>query len=143
MNADILTVINALPDCSSMESGKPTAAPPAVLDDEALAQLRELQIQGEPDLVAEILNLFLADTPARLAAIGEAFQARDAAAVARGAHALKGATASIGARRMTTLCEALEANATVQTLTDAGATLTELEEEFQRVRAALEAERNT
>jgi len=67
------------------------------LDPRVIDSLRQLTQDGEPDVLAEVLGLFLADAPARLAAIAAAAQAGDGPALHRSAHALKGAAGTIGA----------------------------------------------
>lgn len=79
-----------------------------VLDPATLDRLRELNEPGEPDIVIELLTLFLADAPARLAAVAAAQRAGDARGLQRGAHGLKGAAANIGALRLQALCHRLE-----------------------------------
>ena len=81
----------------------------AVLDAATLDRLRELNEEGEPDFVVEVLTLFLADTPAKLVAMTEALASADGRSLERTAHALKGAAANIGAHRLKTACERLEA----------------------------------
>ena len=48
-------------------------------------------------MTREVIALFVKDTPERLDAMGQAAQAQDAPALARAAHALKGAAANLSA----------------------------------------------
>jgi len=79
-----------------------------VLDPATLDRLRALNEPGEPDIVNELLTLFLDDAPARLAAVAAAQEAGDAQGLQRGAHGLKGAAANVGALRLQALCHRLE-----------------------------------
>lgn len=82
-----------------------TPLPPPV-DDEVLEMLASLQEPGEPDLLAELVTLFLRDTPARLADL----EPRPLAAgpTARVAHAVKGSAGNLGAMHMQDLAARLE-----------------------------------
>lgn len=73
-----------------------------------LLGLEEAQVEGEPDLVVELIDLYAEDTPRRLAAIRSAWTAGDLTALRRAAHGLKGSSASLGARQVEMLCDKLE-----------------------------------
>lgn len=81
-------------------AGRPVAADaPAVLevfDDVAL----RARVQGDEVLLYEIIGMFLADCPARVAAIAEAAAQVDAPALRLAAHALRGAAGNLGAARL-------------------------------------------
>lgn len=79
-----------------------------VLDPDVLDRLRALNVEGEPDMVAEVLALFLEDTPPRLAAIRAAAAAANATDLQRAAHGLKGSAGNVGALAMHRLCDELE-----------------------------------
>jgi two-component system, sensor histidine kinase and response regulator len=78
------------------------------LDPAVLEGLRQLNQPGQPDLVREVLAVFLSDAPGRLDAIDNAIRASDPQAIQRAAHALKGAAASIGAMPLQARCRELE-----------------------------------
>jgi len=63
---------------------------------------------GDDDLVGEIVVLFLADLPARLAAIKAAVETRDSKALRIAAHALKGSAANMSAMPASECASALE-----------------------------------
>ena len=63
---------------------------------------------GDPDFLAEIVNLFLETYPALLSEIESAVLARDAAALGRAAHTMKGAVANFGAKAVVDQAKALE-----------------------------------
>jgi CheY-like chemotaxis protein/HPt (histidine-containing phosphotransfer) domain-containing protein len=108
-----------------------------VIDPQVIASLRALQGNGDPDILGECLDAFVQDTPVQLAAMRAAIQQRDAAAVRRGAHSLKGSSATLGACRMLALCKQLEATVTAGALAAADASLSQLEAEFEAARDAL------
>ena len=119
---------------------KPVAAvSPGPFDREVLATLRELQEEGEPDILGELFDLFLQDTPTRLRAMREAVKLEDNEAVQRIAHSLKGSSANLGAQQMAAMCEDLERQARGGAA--AAEVVTQLETEFARVQEAMQAER--
>jgi CheY-like chemotaxis protein len=111
-----------------------------ILDRSVLAALRELQHEGEPDVLGELIELFLADAPPRLVALREAAEAGDARTVVEIAHALKGSCSNMGAVGMGATCAELEEAARAGELSGAPARISVLEEEFGRVRVAFEKE---
>ena len=84
-----------------------TSSPqPPPVDAEVLEMLESLQEPGEPDLIVELITLFLKDTPERLAELGDS--RRDAGHVARVAHAVKGSAGNLGATVLQECAGALE-----------------------------------
>jgi signal transduction histidine kinase/ligand-binding sensor domain-containing protein/DNA-binding response OmpR family regulator len=81
----------------------------------------------------EVLKLYLSDTTVRLEELRQALIAKDSSAIARGAHSLKGSSASLGAMSMTALCVELERSARERVLNGATLILTQLEFEFLRL----------
>ncbi|MDB5869099.1 MAG: multi-sensor hybrid histidine kinase [Polaromonas sp.] len=89
------------------EEGIPAAAPSAssgaagAVDFTRLNGFREF----DPGLetVREVVGLFIADTPSRIAAIAGAYAQADTALLAEAAHALKGSASNIGARALVAL----------------------------------------
>jgi PAS domain S-box-containing protein len=127
-------------------SPEPMAAPvepepTPTIDRAVLANLRKLQQPGEPDVLGQLIDLFLNETPSRLAAVREAVEKGDAPRLAKAAHTLKGSSASLGARQMACVCAELEAKGKAGDLTSASALLAQLEAEFERGCSALLAEK--
>lgn len=111
------------------------------VDFAVLLSLEEAQVEGEPDLVVELIDLYTEDAPRRLAAIRRAWAAGDLAALSWAAHGLKGSSASLGARQVATLCDKLERLSGTELLRGGEMLLTCLELEFARVRLAFADER--
>ena len=107
-----------------------------------LLGLEEAQIEGEPDLVVELIDLYAEDTPRRLAAIRSAWAARDLAALRRAAHGLKGSSASLGARPVELLCEKLERLSDHELLQEGEVLLSRLERERARAMLVFADERD-
>jgi HPt (histidine-containing phosphotransfer) domain-containing protein len=110
-----------------------------VLDSRALTALRDLQNEGEPDVLAGMIADYLRDTPPRLAALHEALARADAEAVRREAHGIKGSSGYLGAVEMTRLCTELEGQARAGDLTQAPELVHAIAAAFERVRAHLGA----
>ncbi len=110
------------------------------LDTSALDELRECD-GGANTLVAELIDIYLADTPSRLAAVRTAFDVGDATAMGREAHALKSSCAQLGARFMSDCCRQLETLGRAGSLAGAGELLSMLDADFPRVMAELSIER--
>jgi HPt (histidine-containing phosphotransfer) domain-containing protein len=58
------------------------------------------RIDGDVDLLKEVIEIFLKDTPGILANLYSGIKSGDTEAVERAAHTLKGATANISAKRL-------------------------------------------
>jgi HPt (histidine-containing phosphotransfer) domain-containing protein len=112
-----------------------------VLDPNALDALRGLPSEGDGDLLIELIDLFLADAPQRLALIREAIAHADWAALNARAHSLKGSCGSLGAVPMADLCDRLERVAGGGGGAAAELLFRELEGQYALVREALEHER--
>jgi PAS domain S-box-containing protein len=112
----------------------------AALDPEVVEQLRLLSDAGQPSVLAEIIQLFLEDTPERMRALREAVLAEDTAARCEIAHSLKGSSANLGARIMVLLCRQFEALDPGTALPEVTRTLERLEREYARVCRELLAE---
>src|SRR5579885_1833028 len=109
-----------------------------VLDRSVLVVLQEMEQQSGLGLLAQLIGLYLRETPAAVAALQEAVAHGDAARVEREDHGLPGSAAQLGATRMSRLCRALQQAGARGDLSGAGAQGTELRREFVRVRVALE-----
>jgi HPt (histidine-containing phosphotransfer) domain-containing protein len=112
-----------------------------VLDVTALDELRACDEDGASGLVAELIDIYLADTPARLVVLRQAFDAGDPAAIAREAHALKSSCGQLGATGMYQCCRQLEHLGREGSLAGVRELLARLDREFPQVTAALAVER--
>ena len=112
-----------------------------MIDQSALTTLRTLRQPGKPDPVAELIDIFLRDTPGRLSEIKTAAEQYDAYTLELVAHSLRGCSSSVGACRMAELCSQLEEHARLGSIQIASHLLKQLDQEFGKVRAALEFEK--
>jgi HPt (histidine-containing phosphotransfer) domain-containing protein len=103
-----------------------------------LETLNDLDEVGGAELVEEMINLVLASIPERIAAIRDALHGSDTACVAARAHSIKSSAGNVGAMRLLSLANDIEARARVGDLgDDTLALMAELEAEFSRVHSAL------
>lgn len=109
-----------------------------VLDVSVIETIRSLGMPGEPDVFAEIVQLFLADVPAQLSSLTTAIAAGDAGAAWPIAHRLRGSALEVGAIRMAPVCGAIELAARAGSLEHAAGDAALLAREFVATRAALE-----
>ena len=102
-----------------------------------LANLLEAGEQGKA-LLAELIGLFLSDTPNRIADLRTALINQDATALSRAAHSLKGSAYTFGAHQMGCICEELEERARAKEIENVEPLVLKLEAEFTRLRQILE-----
>ncbi|HSI50025.1 MAG TPA: Hpt domain-containing protein [Ideonella sp.] len=79
-----------------------------VLDSASLDQLRALDPQGSSGFVKRVLDTFLRSLQNQREAVAAATASGDLKALSHAAHALKSASASVGALPLSRLCAALE-----------------------------------
>ncbi|RZJ21232.1 MAG: sensor histidine kinase, partial [Haliea sp.] len=88
-------------------------------------------------MTREVIELLLADAPVRLAALEAAVDAGDADALAKAAHALKGAASNVGATALQQACATLEADAGAGLPPTAARRVAELRDIWQKTSAVL------
>jgi two-component system sensor histidine kinase/response regulator len=114
-----------------------SAAEPAL--DPAGVELLRSEFGGT-EVLAQLVELFGAQTPTLLADIGSAIDAGDAGSVKDGAHKLKGGCATLAATRTAELSKQLELQAGSGSLEGAAALVDQIRLSFERAHAALLAE---
>ena len=112
----------------------------AVLNRDSLEALKSLQSEGDDGFLKEMIELFIADTPARFADMDAALEQRQQQDFVRAVHSIKGASANFGADDLHNLCAEVEQMGRAGKMHEAAAEVQALHEEFDRVRAALLAE---
>ncbi len=117
------------------EPPEPAPADRPVLDAKMLQSLREI------DALAEVIDIYLENFPQLLQSISAAVSSADATALRAAAHSMKSTSGTVGASGMFELCKQLEAMGRAGTTAEAQALVSQIEGEFERVRAALEIER--
>ena len=111
------------------------------IDVTLLRGLASAQADGEPDLIVDVIDLYVKDAPRRLANMSTFLADGDLHSLSREAHCLKGSSATLGALVMTKLCQAVE-NFVRDRPWEIARPLSDLHPEFLRVLEALSAERH-
>ena len=104
-----------------------------VLDPAVITTLRQLTAPGEPDVLTEVLKLFLEEVPTRMARLRNAWAAGNIEEVHRAAHSLKGSAGNIGAHGMFEICRQLDGIGKSGGLAAAGPLIDALGTEFGKV----------
>ncbi len=123
----------------SQDGTQPSGSSPAI-DPAVLAELRQFQGDGEPDILLELAEAFQSETPPLLEALHVAVREEQPEALKRAAHNLKGSSYNIGARTMAEICSSLESLGKQGTVRGADNLITKLEQEYRRVCQAFIAE---
>ncbi|WP_371375796.1 ATP-binding protein [Sporomusa aerivorans] len=108
-----------------------------VLDDLIMDDLLELQQQTGQPVLERVIGIFFSSTPSIQQAICRAAQDRDISALIKTAHSLKSSSASIGAKRLATICGRIETQARLDTLGGLDTCIAQLEAEYQNACEAL------
>jgi HPt (histidine-containing phosphotransfer) domain-containing protein len=113
-----------------------TSAAP-VLDPAVLATLRQLTVPGEPDVLTQVLTLFLEEVPPRIARLRNAWASGNIEEMQRAAHSLKGSAGNIGAQSMFEVCRQLDGLGRSGSLEAAATLIDALDDEFARVQTEI------
>jgi len=119
-------------------SSKPSPLPP--LDPAALADLRQLGGRNDPEFFASLVEQFLEDSAKYVTGLKEAIEAGNADSLQKVAHAFKGSARIIGATALSELAFQLEEMGRTNNFAEAENVYLCLQDESQRVHAALQAE---
>jgi HPt (histidine-containing phosphotransfer) domain-containing protein len=112
----------------------------SALNPKVIQELRSLDA-GAPGLLKELIDLFLREAGVHLAGLRTALEKRDARALERSAHTLKGSSGNLGAMAMARICGELQARGGSPDWDRIPGELSQLEEEFRKAKSELEAER--
>ncbi|HUI64365.1 MAG TPA: response regulator, partial [Bacteroidota bacterium] len=98
-----------LPYVQGAEGGAPSpVAADELVDENVLRELQDLGGEDEPDLVGQIIRMFILEAPQRIELIRTGLCTGDLKTVRETAHQLKGASRQLGLRAMAALCQRLE-----------------------------------
>lgn len=121
-------------------SAAPPAPPPNPGEDTVFDRSEIMRrLNGDEAYVAEVITMFLRDTPAQIGLLKSDCAAGQLERVERQAHSLKGASAMLGARALKTAAQRLEMSAKGNDLALATSLVDLVEVEFQRVKAVVTA----
>jgi PAS domain S-box-containing protein len=111
------------------------------VDTSVLDGIRELQAEGEPDFLTELIDLYIAESVKLLEHMRQAVSENELGALRKAAHALKGSCGNMGAKTLMGYCAELEELSGRGDLDAARAYLPRVELEYARVQTALEGNR--
>jgi CheY-like chemotaxis protein/HPt (histidine-containing phosphotransfer) domain-containing protein len=128
------------PELAVLRAAPPGPRPAGDPSPTMVAYLRGLVEDSSPRIVREVIGTFLQTTPPRLRALRDAASRGDVVTVQRAAHSLKGSFGQIRHEASARLSARLEALCQDGRLEGAHEIVGALEEEYQLMRVALEAE---
>jgi len=114
-----------------------TQVSPDPIDDQVLNSLRRLQREGRPDIVEQVVQLFFKSATGLLTDLDAGAATGDAAVLFSASHALKSASANVGAVVLSTRCEELEGLAKSGSVMDAARLVKAIRETYRAVEVRL------
>ena len=78
------------------------------VDLSVLTNFDEAQLDGEPDLIVELIDLYLEEASKLLAVMREAVAKKDELPIKQAAHSLRGSSGNLGILQMTLMCREVE-----------------------------------
>jgi GAF domain-containing protein/DNA-binding response OmpR family regulator len=135
---ELVTAIERSPRrAARIDTTKALDAP--AVDAAVLARLSE-SMGGDDEFVAELIDQFVTDSAALVAAARHGLEAGETGEVVRAAHTLKSNAATLGANELADRSRGLETAARAGELGDGGARIAAIADELERVHAALRSE---
>jgi len=111
------------------------------VDMEVLTSLAESQLEGEPDLIVELIDLYGNEGARLVGLLKKALNERDKPAIKRAAHSLRGSSSNLGILQMALICEQMEKSECGEVFPFLEELVISLEHEFEKVERILSAER--
>ncbi len=79
-----------------------------VLDMSVVEELLSFSDDGDPELLMDLIQMFLEDGPSKVASVTEGLAAGDLEKAERAAHSLKGSSGNLGAKLLQNACEEMQ-----------------------------------
>jgi HPt (histidine-containing phosphotransfer) domain-containing protein len=108
-----------------------------VLDMSVVEELLSFSDDGDPELLMDLIQMFLDDGPCKVAAVTEGVATGDFDKAERAAHSLKGSSGNLGAKLLQNACEAMQLATRYHKLEDSRRLAPELGQRFTEAEAAL------
>ncbi len=105
-----------------------------------LGRIREATM-GDEEFMAELIDIFLDDSPTQISALRDAIEGREGEVAASTAHRLKGSSGNLGADSLAALCRRVEEAGREDRVEALPGLLRDIEQEFTRVKEYLSAVR--
>ena len=125
------------PEVTQEASDERSAEP---IDTSILYSLKELQIDGEPDFIEQVVTTFLTGSRPLIGQLETAFSDMDTQGMMHIAHRLKSSSANVGALRLSELSRLLEMDCTKNSGEDAESMVAAIVSEFDAVQNVLKQE---
>ena len=109
----------------------------AVIDPQAIENLRALNPGDNDEFLREIVGIFLEDTPQRITELDHSLKTGDVPKFTRAAHSIKGSSANLGAMALRFVAEKLEHESRTNGLGEAAPLVESVKLEFARAQAEL------
>ncbi|MEQ8956404.1 MAG: Hpt domain-containing protein, partial [Coleofasciculus sp. C2-GNP5-27] len=132
---ELVQVLN--PSVPKQETIEPAPASQAALNLEVLQAFRAAIGDAASDCLAQLIDIFLTETPTLIQAMETAIVQGDAAGLEQSAHTLKSSSASLGAITFSEYCKNLEKLGQGDQLTTASEIMSPLKCEYERVKVEL------
>jgi len=144
---ELLSVIKAVADgtiaeaaakassSAPSETSAPSGTPTDILESQCLLD----RVNGDQELLAEVIGVFFKEAPGVLADINDGFARQDAQRVSRAAHRIEGTLGTVGGIASAQAANRLQTWASEGELDKAGRALEELEREMERLTPELTA----
>jgi len=114
-------------------------SPSPVIDPQAIENLRSLNPGDNDEFLRELTQIFLEDTPQRIAELEQSLASGDAARFTRAAHSIKGSATNMGAMLLRGAAEKLEMHSRKEGMVAVDEMIGSIRQEFARAKAGLEA----
>jgi len=95
------------------------------------------RVQDDRELMLELLDIYEQDYVQRRKALGQAFDKKNAQEVSNTAHAMKGASGNISAKKIHVICYKLEQLGKDGNLGEVAGLLAQLDEEFKALQKSM------
>ncbi len=131
------TVTCTVPDTAS-ESGISNHSE-SPLDETVLYNISALQQEGMPDILSELIEIYLKESENLIQTLSHSMEHNDAEGIGRSSHSLKSSSGNMGAMALAELCKDMEKKGRRQMTEHAVDDYNQIIEEYQRVQSALKA----
>src|ERR1019366_4019496 len=108
-----------------------------LLDPQAIESLRAISPDDNGEFLKELIDIYLTDTPLRIAEIEQSLAAENAVELSRAAHSIKGSSSNFGAAELAAIACEIEHKGKAAAFAEVQARIPTLQEAFSRLRPAL------
>ncbi|MBC6432667.1 PAS domain S-box protein [Nostoc sp. HG1] len=127
------------PSSYILQSGQNQTLKTAKIDAKILQSLQDM-LRGDRVAFVELIECYLTETPRLVQDMSAAITTQDTQTIWKTAHQLKSSSASVGAIALAQLCKVLEAQGCSSKLENSLELISQLYQEYEQVKAALEQE---